>query len=253
MSGLMTRRRLIATGITAAVGASGLAAAARIAKRYGLIPPDHSGIYGVGNTLTYASQRILTANHSRAREFSRSEISTITPVNGGPPESEEYERLGSDTFRDWRLTVDGLVARPTTFSLSELRRFPQRSQITAHACEEGWSFIAQWTGVPLSTVLDYVGIAPAARFVVLVPFDQYWDSIDMADAAHPQTLLAYGMNGTDLPADHGAPLRIRVERQLGYKSIKYLKRLTVVDSLEHVRNGLGSLSPDIGYSWYAGI
>lgn len=253
MSPLMTRRRLIGAGITAAVGASGAAAAARIARRYGLTPPDSAGVYGVGDTLTYASQRILTARGSRVREFSRSEISSVAPVNGEPPESEDYERLGADDFRDWRLTVDGLVERPATFSLSELKRFPRHSQITAHACEEGWSFIAEWTGVVLSSVLDHVGIKPAARFVVLVPFDQYWDSIDMADAWHPQTLLAYAMNGHDLPNGHGAPLRIRVERQLGYKSIKYLQRLTVVDSLDRVRNGLGSLSPDIGYSWYAGI
>ena len=253
MSRLITRRGALTAAVTAAVGASGLATAARIAKRYGLIPPDNGGIYGVGDTLTYASQRLLTSGRSLAREFSRRDISKVAPVNGEPPESEDYERLAAADFRDWRLTVDGLVDRPAVFSLADLKRLPQHSQITAHACEEGWSFVAEWTGVPLSSVLNHVGIKSTARYVVMVPFDQYWDSIDMADASHPQTLLAYGMNGDDLPRGHGAPLRIRVERQLGYKSIKYLRRLKVVDSLDRVRNGLGSLSPDLGYSWYAGI
>jgi DMSO/TMAO reductase YedYZ molybdopterin-dependent catalytic subunit len=253
MKMLLTRRRLIATGLAAAAGASGLAAAARLAERYGLIPPDHDGIYGVGETLTYGAHRLLTSRGSLAREFTRGEISKVAPVNGGPPESEEYERIASADFADWRLTVDGLVTRPTSFSLAELKRLPARSQITHQACEEGWSFIAEWTGVPLSYLLGAVGVSARARYVVLVPFDTYWDSLDIDEAQHPQTLLAYAMNGAALSAGHGAPLRVRVPRQLGYKSIKYLTRITAVDSLKHVRNGLGSASPDTGYSWYAGI
>jgi DMSO/TMAO reductase YedYZ molybdopterin-dependent catalytic subunit len=241
------------TGLAAAAGASGLGVAAVLAERYGLVPPDHSGIYGAGETLTYAAQRLLMSRHSLAREFDRSQISSVTPVNGGPPENEQYQRHLSGHFEDWRLTVDGLVARPGSFSLAELRRWPSRSQITHQACEEGWSFIAEWTGVPLSYLLNLVGVRPEARYVVFFPFDSSWDSLDMPDAWHPQTLLAYGMNGRELPTPHGAPVRLRVARQLGYKSIKYLSRITVTDTVKHIGSGLGSMSPDVGYSWYAGI
>jgi DMSO/TMAO reductase YedYZ molybdopterin-dependent catalytic subunit len=159
-------------------------------------------------------------------------------------------------FAGWRLVIDGLVARPLSWSLSELKRLPASSQITHQACEEGWSFIAQWTGVSLSYVLNLVGVSNRGRFVVFYPFDfdiNFWDSLDMADAFHPQTLLAYGMNGGELPTRHGAPLRLRVPRQLGYKSVKYLSRISVVDTLRNIGSGLGSASPDYGYSWYAGI
>jgi DMSO/TMAO reductase YedYZ molybdopterin-dependent catalytic subunit len=229
-----------------------VAVAARLANRYGLIPPDHGGLFGVGETLTYAAQRIVT-RRSLAREFTRSEISAVAPVNGEPPENEAYQRLRAGQFSDWRLAVDGLVARPSSFSLAELKRLPVCSQITHQACEEGWSFIAEWIGVPLSQVLNLVGVSSRARYVVFFPFDVSWDSLDMADAWHPQTLLAYGMNGHDLPAGHGAPLRVRVARQLGYKSVKYLSRIAVVDSLNDIGSGLGSFAPEVGYSWYAGI
>ena len=252
MKDRLTRRKLITTGLAAA-GASGLVAAARLADRYGLIPPDHGGIYGAGATLTYATQRLLMSYHSLAREFDRSRISKVIPVNGPPPENETYELLREHDFEDWRLVVDGLVARPSAFSLAELKAFPSRTQITHQACEEGWSFIAEWTGVPLSYVLNLVGVRPQARYVVFFPFDPFWDSLDMPDAWHPQTLLAYAMNGEDLPAPHGAPVRLRVARQLGYKSIKYLARITVTDTLKNIGKGWGSYSPEIGYSWYAGI
>jgi DMSO/TMAO reductase YedYZ molybdopterin-dependent catalytic subunit len=149
--------------------------------------------------------------------------------------------------------VDGLVARPVAFSLTELKSLPSRAQITHQACEEGWSFIAEWTGSPLSYILDLVGVYPEAKYVVFFPFDDSWDSLDMSDAWHPQTLLAYGMNGQEIPAPHGAPVRLRVARQLGYKSVKYLSRITVTDTLKNIGKGLGSISPEIGYSWYAGI
>jgi DMSO/TMAO reductase YedYZ molybdopterin-dependent catalytic subunit len=244
---------LITTGFTVAAGASGLAVAARLASKYGLVPPDYGGIYGIGETLTYASQRLLAAKHSMAREFSRSDISRVAPVNGDPPESDTYQQLLEREFADWRLVVDGLVSRPATLSLADIERFPAVTQITHQACEEGWSFIAAWTGVQLSRVLDSAGVSPRARYVVFIPFDASWDSLDLDEALHPQTLLAYAMNGDALPTGHGAPLRLRVPRQLGYKSVKYLSRITVVDSLANVRNGLGSVSPDYGYSWYAGI
>ena len=253
MTGNISRRKLMTTGLAAAAGASGLAVAAKIADRYGLIPPDWGGVWGPGETLTYATQRILMSAHSMAREFNKSEISKVVPVSGPQPKEDDYQRLKRDGFKDWRLTIDGLVARPSSFSLEEIKRMPARSQITHQACEEGWSFIAEWTGVPLAYVLSSVGISAKAKFVVFRPFDWSWDSLDLQDAYHPQTFLAYNLNGEDLPADHGAPLRLRVPRQLGYKSIKYLKQITVVDSLKNVGDGRGSASPSVGYSWYAGI
>ena len=208
----VSRRKLITGGLAAAAGVSGLAAATGLARRYGLIPPDHGGFYGPGETLTYAAQRVLTS-HSLAREFPPSEISRPPFANGKPPEDENFRRLQAGGFADWRLTVDGMVARPASFSIAELKSHPSRSQITNQVCEEGWSFIAEWTGVPLSYVLDLAGVRPEAKYVVFFPFDENWDSLDMPDARHPQTLLAYGMNGQELSADHGAPLRVRVARQ----------------------------------------
>jgi DMSO/TMAO reductase YedYZ molybdopterin-dependent catalytic subunit len=249
----LSRRKLIATGLTATAGAAGLAVATRLAKSHGLIPPDHGGFYGAGETLTYAAQRILT-RHSLAREFPRSEISKTPFANGEPPKDEAFRRLQAGGFADWRLAVDGMIARPASFSLAELKKYPASSQITHLACEEGWSYIAEWTGVPLSHVLETVGVLPQARYVVYFSIDRdWWDSIDMADALHPQTLIAYGMNGGDLPVGNGGPLRLRVPRQLGYKNVKYITRLTVTDNLSRFGKGLGSSAPEAGYAWYAGI
>lgn len=234
-------------------GASGLAVATRLADRYGLIPPDHGGLYGVGETLTYASHRLLTTGGSLAREFRPDQISKVAPVNGAPPSAFDYQQMLRRGFTNWRLDIDGLVTRPSSFSLADLRRLPVSKQITHQACEEGWSFIAEWIGVSLSYVLNMVGVERRAKYVVFYAYDDDWESIDMADAQHPQTLLAYGMNGAELPAPHGAPLRLRVPRQLGYKSIKYLAQITVVDSLKDIGDGTGSSAPGYGYSWYAGI
>jgi DMSO/TMAO reductase YedYZ molybdopterin-dependent catalytic subunit len=253
MSEPVSRRKLITTGLAAVAGVSGVAVAARVASRYGLIPPDSGGIWGMGETLTYAAQRVLMSHHSMAREFNRSEVSKVVPVSGDPPTTETYDRLLAGGFADWRLAVDGLVARPSSFSLEQLKSFPSRSQITHQACEEGWSFIAEWVGVPLSYVLNLVGVSPRAKYVAYFSFDGGWDSLDMPDAFHPQTFLAYGLNGQDLPTPHGAPIRMRVARQLGYKSVKYLSRVTVTDTLKNIGSGKGSISPDFGYSWYAGI
>jgi len=248
----LSRRKLITAGLGVTAGASGLAVAARLADRYGLLPPDHGGIYGPGETLTYATQRLLT-RHSLAREFSRSQI-TKPFANGKPPGDEAFKRLQAGAFADWRLAVDGMVGRPGSFTLPELKAYPSRSQITHLACEEGWSFIAEWTGVPLAHILDVVEILPQARYVVYFSIERdMWDSVDMADALHPQTFLAYGMNGGELPVGHGGPLRMRVPRQLGYKSVKYVTRLTVTDSLKGFGKGLGSSEPEDGYAWYAGI
>ena len=249
----LSRRKLITTGLAATAGASGLAVAASLADRYGLIAPDCGGIYGPGQALTFASQR-LVARHSLAREFPPSQISKPPHANGSPPQDEEFKRLRAGEFADWRLTVDGMVARPASFSVGELRSYPSRSQITHLACEEGWSFIAEWTGVPLSHLLNVVGILPQAKYVVYFSIQRrWWDSVDMADALHPQTFVTYGMNGGDLPAGHGGPLRLRVPRQLGYKSVKYITRLTVTDSLKGFGKGQGSSASERGYSWYSGI
>ena len=249
----LSRRRLIATGLAATAGASGLAVAARLADEYGLIPPDHGGLFGPGETLTYAAQRLLT-RHSLAREFPRSQISKAPFANEVAPHPEAFKRLQAGGFAGWRLAVDGMVARPASFSLADLKAQPSRSQITHLACEEGWSFIAEWTGVPLAHVLDTVGILPQAKYVVYFSIQSsWWDSIDMADARHPQTLVTYAMNGADLPVGHGGPLRVRVPRQLGYKSVKFITRLTVTDSLKGFGKGLGSAAPEGGYAWYAGI
>ncbi len=248
-----SRRRLITTGVGAAAGVSALAVAAKLARRYGLVPPDHGGLYGPGETLTYAAQRVLTS-HSLAREFPRSEISKAPFPNGDPPKDDVFRRLQAGAFADWRLAVDGMVARPASLSLAQLKSYPSRSQITHLACEEGWSFIAEWIGVPLFHVLNTVGVLPQARYVVYFSIQKdWWDSIDMADALHPQTFLTYGMNGGELPLGHGGPLRLRVPRQLGYKSVKYITRLTVTDSMKKFGQGLGSASPEGGYAWYAGI
>ena len=251
--GTITRRTLIRSGLAAAAGVGGVAAAARLAERYGLIPPDSGTLYGIGETLTYASHRIVTPSASLAREFSRRDISSVAPVNGPAPESDAYLQLLDDDFERWRLAIEGLVTRPSSFSLAELKRLPVRSQISMHTCEEGWSFIAEWTGVLLSEVLTITGVNARARYVVFFPYDQWWDSLELEEALHPQTLLAWSMNGHDLSLDHGAPLRLRVPRQLGYKSVKFLSRIRVVDTLEDIGQGLGSASAEAGYAWYAGI
>jgi DMSO/TMAO reductase YedYZ molybdopterin-dependent catalytic subunit len=233
--------------------AAGSAAAYRLAAHYHMLPPDGRGIWAPGHSLTYGAQRILT-RHSLAREFPRHMISQPSYANGRPPRDEAFLRHQAAGFADWRLTIDGMVARPAAFSVAELRGFPSRSQITHLACEEGWSFIAEWTGVPLSYLLDKVGAAPGARYVVYFSIQpRWWDSVDMADALHPQTLIAYAMNGSDLPVGHGGPLRVRVPRQLGYKSVKYATRLTVTDSLKEFGRGMGSFAAERGYSWYNGI
>jgi len=249
----LSRRKLIIGGIAATAGVAGLGVAARLAEKYGLVPPDHGGIFGIGETLTYASQRLLT-RHSLAREFSRSQISQRPFPNELAPLGDEFNRLQAGGFADWRLTVDGMVDRPASFSLEQIKSYPLRSQITEVVCEEGWSYVAEWHGVPLSHVLDLVGVQPQARYVVYYSIQpDWWESMDMADALHPQTFLTYGMNGDELPVGNGGPLRMRVPRQLGYKNVKFITHLTVTDSMKKFGQGLGSASPEAGYAWYAGI
>lgn len=244
----------MAAGIGAAAAASGVAVATKVARRHGLIPPDAGGFYGPGETLTYAAQRLLT-RHSLAREFSRDQISEKPFANEvEPPLGDDFKRFEAGAFADWRVAVDGLAARPASFSLAEIRSFPENPQITMIGCEEGWTYIGEWSGVRLSYILDRVGALPSVRYVIYRSIQhEWWDSIDMADAMHPQTILAHRMNGSDLPVPFGGPLRIRIPRQLGYKSVKYINRLTLTDNLKSFGQGLGSASPEAGYAWYAGI
>ncbi len=249
----ISRRRLISTGLAAAAGVAGLGAADRIAHRYGLVPPDGGGIFGPGETLTYAAQRLLT-RHSMAREFSRSMISNPPFANAVDPMPSSFKPLEASGFKDWRLTVDGLVERPTAFSLSDLKSLSMHSQITEVVCEEGWSYVAEWIGTPLSGVLRETGLKPQAKYLVYISIQpDWWDSLDLADAYHPQTFLTMGMNNGDLPVPFGGPLRLRVPRQLGYKSVKYLAHITATDDIKKFGKGLGSAAPEGGYSWYAGI
>jgi DMSO/TMAO reductase YedYZ molybdopterin-dependent catalytic subunit len=195
---------------------------------------------------------------SLAREYDYADISsapaigTTNPADSGQPFfnaefGETYDRLRRNNFADWRLTVEGSVAQPRAFSLTDLMAMPSRTQITRHTCEEGWSSIAQWTGVALSQVLDAVGILPEARYVQLYAYDFFGGSIDLWDALHPQTILAYGMNGGSLPVGHGAPVRLRVERQLGYRSLKFVRHIVVTNDFQDD----GTIAA--GWSWYAGI
>lgn len=249
MPNRFSRRQLITTAGATVAGVSGLAIGARVASQNGLIPPGYDRLYGPGETLTYASQRLLT-RHSLAREFPRSQISAKPFANLGRSAGKEFEAFQKEHpegFANWKLTIDGLVSKPGSWTLAELMRYPTRSQITQLTCEEGWSFVAEWIGVPLAHMLELAGIQPQARFVAYASIQPGWsDSIDIADALHPQTLVTYAMNGGDLPIGHGGPLRLRVPRQLGYKSVKFLTRLTVTDTLkDHWQPG--------DYSWFAGI
>jgi DMSO/TMAO reductase YedYZ molybdopterin-dependent catalytic subunit len=249
----ISRRKLITGGVVTMTGVAGLAAADRIARRFGLIPPDGGGVYGPGETMTYAAQRLI-GKHALAREFPRGMVSKTPFMNEVAPLSEEFKRHQAVGFKDWRLVVDGMVTRPVSLSVVELRALAMGHQITEVVCEEGWSYIAEWIGTPLSTVLSEAGTLPQVRYIVYRSIQSdWWESIDMADALHPQTLLTWGMNDGDLPVGFGGPLRMRVPRQLGYKSVKYITHLTATDSLKRFGKGLGSASPEGGYAWYAGI
>lgn len=249
----ISRRKLITTGLAGVAGASGLAVAARLAQRYSLVPPDHTGLYGPGETMTYAAQRLLT-RHSLAREFPRSMISKAPFANEIAPPSPEFKQQQAAGFRDWRLAVGGMVAHPLSLSVADLRSMTRHSQITEVMCEEGWSYIAEWIGTPLHEVLREAGVHPQARYIAYFSIEPaWWDSIDMADALHPQTYLTWGMNDGDLPVGFGGPIRMRVPRQLGYKNVKFLTHIVATDSMKRFGKGLGSASPEGGYAWYAGI
>jgi DMSO/TMAO reductase YedYZ molybdopterin-dependent catalytic subunit len=210
--------------------------------------------------LSKTAQRAIGGRGALAREFDLADRSPIFRVNGNAqPRSDAWARHAANGFADWRLKVDGLVERPLELSLSDLAAMPSRTQVTRHDCVEGWSAIGQWTGTPLGLILRRAGLKPQARYALFHCADDfgglpYYESIDLFDAFHPQTILAWGMNGGRLPVGHGAPLRLRVERQLGYKQAKFVMRVEMRDTLSGAYGGKGGYWEDrIGYEWYAGI
>ncbi len=223
----------------------------------------HRTIAGA-NGLTYRAQRLIGGGHTLAPEYAEADIRQSQHPNGSVnPDTEDYLALARNGFADYRLTVTGLVEAPLTLGRDQIMALPSRTQITRHDCVEGWSCIAKWTGVPLGLVLDQARPKVAARFAVFHCYDaierslsgvvKYYESIDLIDAWHPQTILAYGMNGSPLPVANGAPLRLRVERQLGYKMAKYIHTIELVQDLAGFGAGHGSYWADRGYDWYAGI
>jgi DMSO/TMAO reductase YedYZ molybdopterin-dependent catalytic subunit len=215
--------------------------------------------------LTRTVQGAITGRNALATEYSEADLSKQFRANGTTdPEDSAYQAMAKRRFATWRLEIGGLVERPARLSLAELRAMPARTQITRHDCVEGWSCIGKWKGVRLAALLDQVGPKPDARYVMFYCADpmertldgsdsRYYESIDLAGAYHPQTILAYEMNDAVLPVAYGAPLRLRDERQLGYKMAKYIMRIELVDSFANIRGGKGGYWEDQGYEWYAGI
>lgn len=207
------------------------------------------------------AQRSLMARDALAQEFRPDQISPIFRANGtANPNTPAYKALWRSRFADWRLPVTGLVARPLSLSLAQLQTMPHRTQITRHDCVEGWSAIGKWRGVPLKPILEAAGLSDRARYLVFRCADDmgggrpYYESIDRFDAFHPQTILAYALNDRPLTVANGAPLRLRVERQLGYKQAKYLMGIEAVATLDGIGKGKGGFWEDYaGYDWYAGI
>lgn len=253
----LSRRSLLQAA--GGIGAALLAGCDQITEN-----PTARRIFGSAATLNNSVQHAL-GRKALATEFSEADLSLVFKANGTEnPEAEAYKAMVRDGFANWRLQVGGLVERPASFSLSDLRALPSRTQITRHDCVEGWSCIGKWTGARLSAVLAQVQLKPSARYIVFHCADElqgaglsgavpYYESIDLDDAFHEQTILAYDMNGKQLPVAHGAPLRLRVERQLGYKHAKYLMSIEAVESFDTIEGGNGSYWADNGYAWYAGI
>jgi DMSO/TMAO reductase YedYZ molybdopterin-dependent catalytic subunit len=250
------RRRFLAR-IAAAVGALGVAGCDRLSQSE-WFPP----ILDSAEKLNERLAKLVTGRSAMAKEYAPADVSPTFRSNGtAQPDNPQYAALAANQFSGYALDVGGLVAAPRRFTLAELRALPSRTQITRHDCVEGWSAIAQWQGAGLSALLDVVKPAAAARYVVFHcadPMEEggqspYYESIDMDDAYHEQTLLAYALNGQPLPIANGAPIRLRVERQLGYKHAKYVMRLELVESFAHIAGGKGGYWEDQGYQWYAGI
>ncbi|WP_294121681.1 molybdopterin-dependent oxidoreductase [Sphingomonas sp.] len=222
--------------------------------------PKFRGALRSAEGLTMRAQRLVVDRTALAREFSEADMSPVFRMNGNRmPDTPEYQAHLAEGFANWRLKVDGLVRKPLALSLAQLRSLPTRTQITRHDCVEGWSAIGKWHGVPLGLLLRAAGLRDEARYIVFHCADRfgsapYYESIDLIDAFHPQTILAWGMNGQLLPVGHGAPLRLRVERQLGYKHAKYVMRVEAVNDFASIHGGRGGLWEDrVDYEWYAGI
>ncbi len=258
----MRRRKFLTAS---AAGAAGLALSG-CDQFDSFLRPGHPvrNALASANEVTQTVQRTLIGREALAKEFSESEIRQGMRPNGSTdPNSMEYLFLKQSNFALYRLEVDGLVDSPQSYSLEQLRNMPARTQITRHDCVEGWSCIAKWTGVPLAAILDEVQPQSNARYCVFHCYDiyggglsggvPYYESIDLLDARHPQTILAYGMNDEQLPVSNGAPLRVRVERQLGYKMAKYIQRIELVESFAQLHGGKGGYWEDHGYDWYAGV
>jgi DMSO/TMAO reductase YedYZ molybdopterin-dependent catalytic subunit len=248
---MIGRRRFIATGASGLL----LGGCDRLNNS-----PGFRDVLRSAEKLNMATQRLISPRDVLAREYDEADLSPIFRSNGTRvPGTTEYARHMAEQFANWRLTVDGLVARTLSIPLQTLRSLPHRTQITRHDCVEGWSAIGKWHGVPLSRILDHAGLSTRAKYIVFHCADRfgdkpYYESIDLVDAFHPQTILAWGMNGHLLPVPNGAPLRLRVERQLGYKHAKYVERIEAVDSLAKVHAGKGGYWEDnADYEWYAGI
>ena len=254
-----TRRRWL-SGLAAAAGGAVLSACDKLTMNPG-VQKTLAGAEG----LTRRAQRLVTNRTALAAEFPESRISPDFRANGSTsPGDPEYRALVDGGFVDWRLVIDGLVERPLSLSLAELRAQPARTQITRHDCVEGWSAIGKWSGARLGPLLDKAGLKDEARYIVFHCADtldpnapeglaRYYESIDLIDAYHPQSILAYDMNGEPLAVKHGAPARLRVERQLGYKHAKYVMRIEAVADFAHLGGGKGGFWEDRGYEWYAGI
>ena len=219
-------------------------------------------LLGSAENLSNSAQHLFTSRKSMAQEFTEADLSPSFRSNGtSDPDSEEYATLADNNFVDWALVVDGLVENPMKFTLAQLHTLPSRTQITRHDCVEGWSAIGKWKGAPLHEVLALAKPQPQARYAVFHcadPMEEdgtkpYYESVDMEDAYHPQTILAYELNGEALPIANGAPIRLRVERQLGYKQAKYIMRIELTESFDHIAGGKGGYWEDEGYAWYAGI
>jgi DMSO/TMAO reductase YedYZ molybdopterin-dependent catalytic subunit len=255
----MNRRRWLSGMAAAALGAA-LAACDKLTTS-----PGVQKTLARAEGLTRRAQRLVVDRKALAQEFAEHEISPDFRANGSTsPGDADYRALVEGGFADWRLVIDGLVERPLSLTLAQLRAEPARTQITRHDCVEGWSAIGKWSGARLGPLLDKAGLKEGARYLVFHCADtldpnapeglgRYYESIDLIDAYHPQSILAYDMNGAPLGVPHGAPLRLRVERQLGYKHAKYVMRIEAVADLAGIGGGKGGFWEDRGYEWYAGI
>lgn len=251
---ILPRRRLLA-------GAGGLSALPLLSACDAINEaPAVRKILSMGEEMNRASQRALMDRNALAREYTRADLSpTFRPNGTRLPPGETYAAHAANGFADWRVAVTGLVARPLSLSMADIRSMPQRTQITRHDCVEGWSAIGEWTGVQLSRILAAAGVRDSARYIVFRCADRigdalYYESCDMVDALHPQTMLAWALNRQILPIANGAPLRLRIERQLGYKHAKYVNAIEAVASLDGIGAGKGGYWEDrVDYEWYAGI